>query len=84
LRSSAKASATALVATLEAYLSERENVRAAARRLGVAPRTVAYRLERIGRILVGPLDPARRLRLAAALFARTLLAPEPRQPGRGG
>jgi len=76
--------AAALVATLEAYLSERENVRAAARRLGVAPRTVAYRLERIGRILGGPLDPARRLRLAAALFARTLLAPEPRQPDRGG
>jgi hypothetical protein len=67
----------ALVATLEAYLAERENVRAAGRRLGIAPRTVAYRLERIERLLGGPLDAPRRLRLAAVLFARDLLdAPE--------
>ena len=44
----------ALVATLEAYLAERENVRAAGRRLGIAPRTVAYRLERIKRLGRGP------------------------------
>jgi hypothetical protein len=66
-----------LVATLEAYLAERENVRAAARRLGVAPRTVAYRLARIEKLLGGRLDADRRLRLAAALFARRLSAPGP-------
>ena len=69
-----------LVATLEAYLAERENVRAAARRLGVAPRTVAYRLARIERLLGGRLDADRRLRLAAALFARRLSAPPAPRP----
>ena len=62
-----------LLDTLEAYLAARENIRAAARVLGVAPRTVAYRLERIERILGGPLDADRRLRLATAVFARRLL-----------
>jgi hypothetical protein len=62
-----------LVDTLEAYLGERENVRAAARRLGIAPRTVAYRLERIERLLGGRLDADRRLRLATTLFARRVL-----------
>jgi hypothetical protein len=62
-----------LVETLEAYLGERENVRATARRLGIAPRTVAYRLERIERLLGAPLDADRRLRLAAALFGRRLV-----------
>ncbi|HKF84307.1 MAG TPA: helix-turn-helix domain-containing protein [Candidatus Limnocylindrales bacterium] len=62
-----------LVDTLEAYLAERENVRAAARRLGIAPRTVAYRLERIERLLGGRLDADRRLRLATTLFARRVL-----------
>ena len=47
----------ALVATLEAYLAERENVRAAGRRLGIAPRTVAYRLERIERLVGARLMP---------------------------
>lgn len=69
--------AAGLVETIEAYLAERENVRAAARRLGVAPRTVAYRLERVERILGARLDADRRLRLATALFARRLLAPPP-------
>ena len=41
--------------------------------LGVAPRTVAYRLERIERLLGGRLDASRRARLATALFARRLL-----------
>jgi hypothetical protein len=68
-----------LADTMEAYLGERENVRAAARRLGVAPRTVAYRLARIERLLGGRLDASRRARLATALFARRLLAdPEAR------
>ena len=69
--------AAGLVETIEAYLAERENVRAAARSLGVAPRTVAYRLQRVERILGGKLDADRRLRLATALFARRLLAPPP-------
>jgi hypothetical protein len=55
--------AAGLVETLETYLGERENVRATARRLGVAPRTVTYRLERIERLLGGRLDASRRLRL---------------------
>jgi PucR C-terminal helix-turn-helix domain len=67
-----------LVETVEAYLAERENIRAAGRRLGVAPRTVAYRLERVERILGGRLDADRRLRLATALFARRLLEPAKR------
>ena len=66
-----------LVDTLEAYLAERENVRAAARRLGIAPRTVAYRLERIERLLGGRLDADRRLRLATTLFARRALGERP-------
>jgi DNA-binding PucR family transcriptional regulator len=68
-----------LVDTLEAYLAERENVRAAARRLGIAPRTVAYRLERIERLLGGRLDADLRLRLATTLFARRTLG----EPGEG-
>ncbi len=64
-----------LVGTLEAYLAERENVRAAGRRLGIAPRTVAYRLARIERLLGGPLDARRRLRIATVLFAHDILEP---------
>lgn len=71
---------SALIGTLEAFFAERENLRAAARRLGVAPRTVAYRLARIERLLGGPLDADRRLRLATALFARRLAVPAP-DPG---
>jgi hypothetical protein len=70
-----------LVDTLEAYLGERENVRATARRLGIAPRTVAYRLERIEQLLGARLDADRRLRLATTLFARRVLGnagPAPR------
>jgi DNA-binding PucR family transcriptional regulator len=65
--------AAGLVETLETYLGERENVRATARRLGVASRTVTYRLDRIERLLGGRLDADRRLRLATVLFARRLL-----------
>jgi hypothetical protein len=80
--------AAGLVETLEAYLAERENIRAAGRRLGVAPRTVAYRLARIERLLGGRLDADRRLRLATVLFARRLSGPpairppEPASTGR--
>lgn len=62
-----------LVETLETYLGARENVAATARTLGIAPRTVAYRLERIERLIGGPLDADRRLRIAAALLGRRLL-----------
>lgn len=81
---------SSLLETLEVYLAERENVRAAARRLGVAPRTVSYRLARAERILGGRLDADRRLRLATAMFARRLVTGAPattraaaaRAPGR--
>lgn len=74
-----------LVPTVAAYLEERESIRATARRLGVAPRTVVYRLERIARLLGRPLDGALRQRLAVALFADRLLrlsaaAPADRSP----
>lgn len=60
----------ALVATLEAYLAAGGSVRATARALGVAPRTVTYRLGRIESLLGGRLAGERLLRLATALFAR--------------
>ena len=64
-------------------------MRAAARRLGIAPRTVAYRLERIERLLGARLDADRRLRLATTLFARRVLgdagpAPRPGHASPGG
>ena len=55
----------------------------------IAPRTVAYRLERIERLLGGRLDADRRLRLATTLFARRVLgdagpAPRPVTTSPGG
>lgn len=66
-----------LVATLEAYFAAGGSVTRTARALGVAPRTVTYRLTRTARLLGLPaLDAETRLRLAAALLARRLL-PDP-------
>lgn len=66
-------SGRALVETLAAYVATRGNARATARRLGVAPRTVAYRLERVRRLLGRPLEGEDLLRLTAAVFVfRTL------------
>jgi DNA-binding PucR family transcriptional regulator len=62
-----------LVETLVVYFDAGENMREAARRLHLANRTVAYRLERIESLLGGPLDGARRERLVVALLARRVL-----------
>ena len=61
-----------LVETLQVYFDSGENMREAARRLHLANRTVAYRLERIESLLGGPLDDASRRRLAVALLVRRL------------
>ncbi len=58
-----------LVDTLEVYLGARQNIREAARRLHLAPRTVAYRLERIETLLGEELDGEVIMRLSAALLA---------------
>jgi DNA-binding PucR family transcriptional regulator len=54
------------------YFDSGENMREAARRLHLANRTVAYRLEKIESLLGGPLDDASRRRLAVALLVRRL------------
>jgi hypothetical protein len=62
-----------LVATLRAWLDARQNLRATARALGVAPRTVTYRLARIERLIGHRLDGPTVRRLATALLADELL-----------
>ena len=61
-----------LVETLQVYFDSGENMRETARRLHLANRTVAYRLEKIEALLGGPLDDASRRRLAVALLVRRL------------
>ena len=63
---------TELIETLQVYFDAGENMREAARRLHLANRTVAYRLEKIEVLLGGPLDDASRRRLAVALLVRRL------------
>lgn len=63
----------ALVDTLRVWLDAGQNAHATARALGVAPRTVAYRLERIEQLLGRPLDGDQILRLGTALLGRRLL-----------
>lgn len=58
-----------LIETLEVYLGSRQNIREAARRLHLAPRTVAYRLERIEVLLGQKLDSDVAIRLSTALLA---------------
>jgi hypothetical protein len=60
---------TELVETLDVYLDSGQNMREAGRRLHIAPRTVAYRLDRIARLVGHPLDGAAFRRLAVAVFA---------------
>ena len=62
-----------LVRTLRVYFDAGENMRETARRLHLANRTVAYRLERIASLLGHPLDGASRQRLVIALLARRIL-----------
>jgi DNA-binding PucR family transcriptional regulator len=58
-----------LIETLEVYFESGQNMREAGRRLHLAPRTVAYRLERIARLLGHPLDGPAYRRLSVATFA---------------
>ena len=69
----ARRNARALLDTLAAYIESAENLRATARRLGVAPRTVAYRLARIEALLGEPVRGARLVRISTALLAARLL-----------
>ena len=62
-----------LVRTLRVYFDAGENMRETARRLHLANRTVAYRLERIAKLLGHPLDGETRQRLVVALLARRIL-----------
>ncbi|MBM4408785.1 MAG: hypothetical protein FJ038_09380 [Chloroflexi bacterium] len=65
-----------LLATLGAWLAAGQSISATARNLGVAPRTVAYRLARIAALLGRPLRGATVLRITVALELRRLLAGE--------
>ncbi len=77
--------ASALVTTLETWLAAGESVVAAARILGVAPRTVSYRLARVAAALGVPaLDPDIRARLSTALLVRRLLGAPPDSTDRVG
>jgi hypothetical protein len=70
---SASRNSRALLDTLAAYIESAENLRATARRLGVAPRTVAYRLARIETLLGAPVRGARLARISTALLGARLL-----------
>ena len=61
-----------LIETLQAYFDASENVTAAARRLNLATRTVAYRLEKIESLLGHPLDGDHGRRLSTALMVQRL------------
>ena len=58
-----------LIETLEVYVESGLNMREAGRRLHLAPRTIAYRLARIGELIGHPLDGPTCRRLTIALFA---------------
>jgi len=58
-----------LVETLEVYFESGQNMRETGRRLHLAPRTVAYWLDRVARLIGHPLDGPACRRLSIALFA---------------
>jgi DNA-binding PucR family transcriptional regulator len=60
---------TELVETLRVFFETGENIRETGRRLHLASRTVAYRLERIELALGHPIDGEIRPRLSVALMA---------------
>jgi sugar diacid utilization regulator len=63
-----------LLETLEAIFASHGNQTAAARRLGVSPRAVTYRLERIRRLTgFSPDDPTQRFTLETAVLGARLL-----------
>jgi DNA-binding PucR family transcriptional regulator len=66
-----------LVETLRVFFEAGENIREAARRMHLASRTVAYRLERIEELLGHPIDGEIRPRLAVALLAYQALEGPP-------
>ena len=74
-----------LLRTVEAYLTTRQNLRSAARVLGVGVRTMSYRLARVEELIERPLAGEVVLRLSTALLARRLLDHDllPLQRGRG-
>ena len=61
-----------LIETLQAYFDAGENIAEAARRLHLATRTVAYRMERIESLLGYPLDGEAGRRLSTALLIKRL------------
>ena len=61
-----------LIETLQAYFDAGENIAEAARRLHLATRTVAYRMERIESLLGYPLDGTAGRRLSTALLIKRL------------
>jgi DNA-binding PucR family transcriptional regulator len=61
------------------YFEAGENMRETARRLHLASRTVAYRLERIGATIGRPIDGEARARLSVALLAYQALG-SPTEP----
>ena len=61
-----------LMETLQAYFDAGENITAAARRLHLATRTVAYRLERIESLLGHPIDGDNARRVSTALLVYRL------------
>ena len=71
---------SALLETLGVYFAVGHNAREAARRLHLAPRTVAYRLQRVEDLLGHPLDSGATLRLSVALFAYQLERETPGVP----
>jgi DNA-binding transcriptional LysR family regulator len=70
------------VRTVETYLTARQNLRAAARLLGIGVRTVSYRLVRVEELIGRPLAGEVILRLSTALFVRRLLEPDARVANR--
>ena len=66
-----------LVETLRVYFEAGENMREAARRMHLASRTVAYRLERIEEVLGRPIDGEIRPRLSVALLAYRAIGARP-------
>jgi hypothetical protein len=64
-----------LTETLEVFFDSGQNMRETGRRLHLAPRTVAYRLERVARLIGRPLDGPTCRRLTIALFAYRMRRP---------
>lgn len=67
-----------LLRTVATYLAARQNLRTAARLLGVGVRTVSYRLVRVEELIGRPLAGEVVMRLSTALFVRRLLDPDAR------